>query len=291
MQPSLIYLTALWLCRYHYGLFSGLAISIGGLTESLVKHGNGTAFLPCVSAAVVAKTPPLSCASAAVVAAETPPLPCASTACPSCVQYNAPRSSGREELLNTFDAEDDAEALEGGPMLVERVAASSIQLLRDEAGNHRVVIPALKTLDFLLESTYFDELQVPSRPTAAVPMENPYCSCKLTRVRRGCSRRSARSRPIWSSSSAARSGPRRRTSTWCVVQTSNSGHQLLRPADWRPRVCVPGRAGAGCDQHAFELRALRRAYTVHVPFNRPPPPLVFPRPPRFWTTKTPVSSA
>ena len=38
-------------------------------------------------------------------------------------------------------------------------------------------------------------MQVTSRPTAAIPMENPYCSCTQTRVRSRCRPR----RPSYSS--------------------------------------------------------------------------------------------
>jgi hypothetical protein len=103
---------------YHFELFSGLAISIGGLTESLFKHG-------------------------------------------------------REELLNALDAAEETK--EGGmAVLVTRVAASAIRLLRESAGDHRVIIPTFKTLDFLLESTYLDELQPPECAAAAAVHR---CTC------------------------------------------------------------------------------------------------------------------
>ena len=52
-------------------------------------------------------------------------------------------------------------------------------------------------------------LQVPSRPTAAVPVDNPYCSCKLTRVLRSrCSLTSGQGRR------SPRPTSRRRTSSW-----------------------------------------------------------------------------
>jgi hypothetical protein len=86
---------------YHYPVLSGLVISVGGLTESLLKHG-------------------------------------------------------RDELITQLeDAEDPEE-------LVQRVADSLLRLLREAKNETRVVIPTLKTLEFLLESMVgLEELQPP----------------------------------------------------------------------------------------------------------------------------------
>jgi len=86
---------------FHYPVLSGLVVSVGGLTESLLKHG-------------------------------------------------------RDELMTQLEEADDPEEL------VLRVADSLLRLLREANNETRVVIPTLKTLEFLLESMVgLEELQPP----------------------------------------------------------------------------------------------------------------------------------
>lgn len=86
---------------YHYPVLSGLVVSVGGLTESLLKHG-------------------------------------------------------RDELLTQLEEAEDPEEL------VQRVADSLLRLLSEANNETRVVIPTLKTIEFLLESMVgLEELQPP----------------------------------------------------------------------------------------------------------------------------------
>ena len=94
--------------------------------------------------------------------------------------------------------------------------------------------------------------------TAAIPMENPYCSCKLTRARSRCSTSWSRSSPTtasrtgcappaWTSSpptpgrssSPSSAGP---GGQWCVV--GRGYHMLLRPVECFLKFDEPSTTGA-----------------------------------------------
>lgn len=97
---------------YHYPVLSGLVVSVGGLTESLLKHG-------------------------------------------------------RDELMTQLEEAEDPEAL------VQRVAESLLRLLRESGNETRVVIPTLKTLEFLLESMIgLEELQPPEHQVTIASIDD-----------------------------------------------------------------------------------------------------------------------